>query len=69
MEYLKAAIYNLNYEAAFVGAWLYGMKDFIYKDTYMTYVFSIRFPARLFRNVDIGKISELILGKLERFYL
>ena len=38
MEYLKAAIYNLNYEAAFVGAWLYGMKDFIYKDTYMTYV-------------------------------
>ncbi|MDE6398140.1 MAG: hypothetical protein K2L51_02355, partial [Clostridiales bacterium] len=32
MEYLKAAICNLGFEAALVGGWLYGMKYCIYKD-------------------------------------
>lgn len=35
MDYLKASIYNLGFEAALVGGWLYGMKDCIYKDRFM----------------------------------
>ncbi len=38
MDYLKAAIYNLGFEAALVGGCLYGMKDCIYKDPFMEYV-------------------------------
>ncbi|MDE7463737.1 MAG: hypothetical protein K2M48_01805, partial [Clostridiales bacterium] len=38
MDYLKASIFNLGFEAALVGGWLYGMKDCIYKDPYMEYV-------------------------------
>ena len=38
MKYLKSAIFNLGFEAALVGGWLYGMKDCIYKEPFMEYV-------------------------------
>lgn len=38
VDYLKSAIYNLGFEAALVGGWLFGMKNCIYKDPFMEYV-------------------------------